>query len=66
MSAKPGQLSDEQMKAKQVIVRAVWGHLPEKLKDEMQQAFKESDLPRYRLLIEQYFRAIAEQNESRR
>jgi hypothetical protein len=47
-------------------VRAVWGHLPEKLREEMQQAFKESDLPKYRPLIEQYFRAIAEQNDSRR
>ena len=66
MNAKPGQLSDEQQKGSERLVRAVWGHLPEKLREEMQQAFKESDLPKYRPLIEQYFRAIAEQNESRR
>ena len=47
-------------------MKAVWGHLPDKMKEEMQQAFKESDLPKYRPLIEQYFRAIAEQNASRR
>jgi len=49
-----------------MIVRHVWGHLPEKMKEEMQQAFKENNLPKYQQLIEQYFRAIAEQNSSRR
>lgn len=54
------------MKSSSTVTRAIWGHLPEKLRDEMQQSFKESDLPKYRALIDQYFRAIAEQNESRR
>ena len=66
MNAKLGQLSDDQLKGNERIVRAIWGHLPEKLREEMQQAFKETDLPKYRPLIEQYFRAIAEQNDSRR
>ena len=48
------------------MVRAFWGHLPAKLREEMQEAFKESDLPKYRAMIEQYFRAIAEQSEPRR
>jgi len=66
VNAKPGQLSNDQLKGNERIVRAIWGHLPEKLREEMQQAFKETDLPKYRPLIEQYFRAIAEQNDSRR
>lgn len=45
------------------MVRNVWGHLPEKLRDEMQQSFKEGDLPKYRSQIELYFRAIAEQGK---
>lgn len=48
------------------MVRAVWGHLPAKLKEEMEQAFKEGELPKYRVMIERYFRAIAEQAESRK
>ena len=66
VTAKPGQLSDERMKANERLVRAIWGHLPEKLREEMQQAFKEADLPKYRPLIDQYFKAIAEQKDSRR
>jgi hypothetical protein len=54
------------MRAAERMVRQVWGHLPEKLREEMQQAPKDADLPKYRALIEQYFRAIAEQNQSRR
>ena len=66
MTAKPGQLSDQQKEGGQHLVRAVWGHLPAKLKEEMEQAAKESELPKYRVLIERYFRAIAEQNDSRK
>jgi hypothetical protein len=64
--ARPGDVSDEQKAAAARIVRAVWGHLPEKMREEMQQASQDSGLPKYRSLIELYFRAIAEQNESRR
>ena len=45
------------------MVKAVWGHLPAKLREEMQQAFKETDLPKYRAMIERYFLAIAEQGK---
>jgi len=59
-------VSDKQKEAGQIVIRAVWGHLPPKLKEEMEQAAKESELPKYRVLIERYFRAIAEQNETRK
>ncbi|MBI3465067.1 MAG: hypothetical protein HY000_18725 [Planctomycetes bacterium] len=45
------------------MVKAVWGHLPAKLRDEMQQAFKETNLPKYSTMIERYFQAIAEQGK---
>jgi hypothetical protein len=66
VTARPGAVSDEHKAADTRIVRNVWGHLPEKLREEMQQASQDSGLPKYRSLIELYFRAIAEQNESRR
>jgi hypothetical protein len=65
-TARPGNVSDEQKAANARIVRAVWGHLPEKMREEMQQASQDTGLPKYRSLIELYFRAIAEQNQSRR
>jgi len=64
--AKPGNVSDEQKEGQQAIARAVWGHLPAKLKEEMEQAFKGGELPKYRDMIERYFRAVAEQNNSRK
>ena len=45
------------------MVKAVWGHLPAKLKEEMQQAFNETDLPKYRTMIERYFHVIAQQGK---
>ena len=44
-------------------MRAFWGHLPPKLREEMQQGSKDIDLPKYRAMIERYFRAIAEQGK---
>jgi hypothetical protein len=66
VTARPGTVSDEHKSADVRVVRNAWGHLPEKLREEMQQASQDSGLPKYRSLIELYFRAIAEQNESRR
>ncbi len=43
------------------IIRAIWGHLPERLRDELQQVFKEKMLPSYEELIRLYFRTLAEQ-----
>ena len=45
------------------MVKAVWGHLPAKLREEMQQASKETNLPKYQTMIERYFRTIAEQGK---
>lgn len=66
VTAGPGTVSDDQKAAGTRLVRAVWGHLPEKLREEMQQASQDTGLPKYRPLIELYFRSIAEHSESRR
>ncbi len=42
------------------MARAVWGHLPPKVREQMEQAFSASFLPQYEPLIERYFRTLAE------
>lgn len=42
----------------------IWGHLPEKLREEMQSALGEAFVPKYERLIEQYYRRLAEEPPS--
>jgi len=49
----------------QQLAPRLWGHLPEKLREEMQSALGESFVPKYERLIEQYYRRLAEQPPSR-
>jgi hypothetical protein len=44
----------------------VWGHLPERLRQQMQNAQGIEFLPQYRQLIEDYFRRLAGEREARR
>jgi hypothetical protein len=64
VNAKPGDVAEGELKATGRLVRAVWGHLPEKMRDEMEQAFGEKELPKYRAMIERYFRTIAEEGQT--
>jgi hypothetical protein len=43
------------------VVRRIWGHLPEKLRDEMQASFSEQFLPKYERLIEEYYKRLSEE-----
>lgn len=43
------------------LVKALWGELPEREREQMAQFFDEEFLPKYELLIEQYFRRLAEE-----
>ncbi len=43
------------------VLRRIWGHLPEKLRDEMQSSFSEQFLPKYERLIEEYYKRLAEE-----
>ena len=42
-------------------IRRVWGHLPEKMREQMQNSLDDQFLPKYEKLIEQYYRRLAEQ-----
>jgi len=42
------------------IAKEVWGHLPEKARQEVSQYYREQYLPRYNDLLKQYYTALAE------
>jgi hypothetical protein len=42
-------------------IRRLWGHLPDKLRDEMQASLSEQFLPKYERLIEEYYKRLAEE-----
>lgn len=43
------------------ILARIWGHLPEKMRDEMQSAISDQFLPKYEKLIEEYYKRLAEE-----
>lgn len=47
--------------AMQAMIKRVWGHLPDRVRQEMQNASVEEFLPKYQELIEDYFRRLAEE-----
>jgi hypothetical protein len=47
------------------LLRRFWGHLPDKLRDEMQSSLSEQFLPKYETLIEDYYRRLAEDPRGR-
>jgi hypothetical protein len=47
------------------VMRRIWGHLPEKLRDQMQASLSEEFLPKYQQLIEDYYRRLAEESRER-
>lgn len=47
------------------MVKALWGHLPERNREQMLQSFSDEFLPKYEIEIEQYYRRLSEgQGES--
>lgn len=51
--------------ALQEMMKRVWGHLPQREREQMQQSLNEQFLPQYELQIEQYFKALVEQPAER-
>lgn len=51
--------------AMQALVKRVWGHLPDRARQEMQNATVEEFLPKYQQVIEDYFRRLAEEEANR-
>jgi hypothetical protein len=45
----------------QALIKRVWGHLPDRARQEMQNVSVEEFLPKYRQVIEDYFRSLAEE-----
>jgi hypothetical protein len=45
------------------LVKDLWGHLPERSREQMLQSFSDEFLPKYELEIEQYYRRLSEQQE---
>jgi hypothetical protein len=43
------------------IVKALWGNLPERSREQMLQSFSDEFLPKYELEIEQYYRHLSEE-----
>ena len=42
------------------VLRRMWGHLPDKARDQMQSSLSEEFLPKYQRLIEEYYKRLAE------
>lgn len=53
----PGEVRD--------VMKHLWGHLPEREREMMLNASIEQFLPKYELLIEQYFRRLAEEQQGK-
>lgn len=73
---QPSKESSEQLrqrKAQQAALdqmqdllgKGVWGQLPQKARDQMLQSSIDQFLPKYQLLIEEYFKAIANQGQNK-
>jgi hypothetical protein len=45
------------------MVKNLWGHLPERSREQMLQSFSDEFLPKYELEIEQYYRRLSEEQE---
>jgi len=46
------------------FTKQVWGHLPEKLRQQAMQSYKEQFMPRYNELLKQYYSNIAERDQT--
>ncbi|MDZ4784030.1 MAG: hypothetical protein SGJ19_27595 [Planctomycetia bacterium] len=61
---RPGENAKPEMANPQDLLKKVWGHLPERLRDRMLQNPAERFLPKYEREIEAYFERLAETDES--
>jgi len=43
------------------LLRRIWGHLPDKVRDAMQASLSEQFLPKYERVIEEYYKRLAEE-----
>jgi hypothetical protein len=48
------------------ITKQVWGHLPERLRQQMTQYYREQFMPRYGELLKQYYSSLAEREKAQK
>jgi len=53
------------MAAMHELMKDVWGQLPQHDREQMSQSAPEQFLPKYELLIEKYYKRLAEQQKDR-
>ena len=53
-----------QKNSSRALLKAIWGHLPDRLREQLEQRADLVFLPQYELLIERYFKALLEKNTS--
>ena len=44
-------------------MKHLWGHLPEREREQMMQSFSDEFLPKYELEIEQYYQRLSEEEK---
>lgn len=59
--AKAGKTDAQDEEDLDELVKQVWGHLPEKIRGQMQNVGVEDFLPKYEKLIEDYYKRLAEE-----
>ncbi len=67
--ATPGSGQARQLPAMPLddaITKQVWGHLPERLRQQMSQYYKEQFMPKYADMLRQYYSALAEREKAPR
>jgi hypothetical protein len=64
--ASPGQggKSTPTLPLDDAITKQVWGHLPEKLRQQMSQYYKEQFMPKYGDMLRQYYNNLAEREKA--
>ena len=55
-AAKPADKGDMES-----LVKELWGHLPQRSREQMLQSFSDEFLPKYELEIEQYYRRLSDE-----
>lgn len=55
-----GADSTAEADARRELLKEIWGHLPERIRQQVQNPFDEQFLPKYEKLIEEYYKRLAE------
>jgi hypothetical protein len=63
---KPPGDTREQLADREELIKQLWGHLPEREREQMLQSFSGEFLPKYELELEKYYRKLAEEQDAGR